>query len=159
LAFALTLIVVLLAIRMFTRLFEESIDNKKFNRLSQFIGGVMISLVFTFLFSVLVKFFSAADVIKPERAERSSFFYKYINKIPEYGAVVLGQIMPFVQSFSSYMKISLEQLENRQRKPKRSRMMESENVSPNAPELDEGGEDNPAPNEETPQNPPSDSAQ
>lgn len=64
LAFLITLIVVLMLARIVTKLIEETVDNKKFDVVSQVIGGLMMAFVFTLLYSVLVTFFGQAKVIK-----------------------------------------------------------------------------------------------
>lgn len=69
-----------------------------------------MSGMFSFLFSVLVTFFSQAHVLTPEKLEHSSFFYPYVQKIPNVGTAVLERIAPYVGSFTKYMKKSLDQL-------------------------------------------------
>lgn len=63
-SFGLTLIVVLMLARIVTKLIEETVDNKRFDIVSQVIGGLVMALVFTLLYSVLVIFFGQAGVIK-----------------------------------------------------------------------------------------------
>lgn len=62
-AFLITLLVVLMMARIFTKFIEETVDDKKFNTTSQFVGGFLMSLIFTMLYSVLVTFFGQAQVI------------------------------------------------------------------------------------------------
>lgn len=62
-AFGVTLLVVLMLARIVTKLIEETVDNKQFNLISQIIGGIMMALVFTLLYSVLVIFFGQAKVL------------------------------------------------------------------------------------------------
>lgn len=62
-AFLITLLVVLMLARIVTKLIEETITNKKFDVISQIIGGLMMSLLFTLLYSGLVVFFGQAHVI------------------------------------------------------------------------------------------------
>lgn len=61
--FFITLLVVLMLSRMLTKLLEEAIDAKQFDSISQGIGGIVMALVFTLLYSVLVVFFGEARVI------------------------------------------------------------------------------------------------
>ncbi len=63
-AFVVTLIVVLMMARMIAKFLEETIDNKRFNMMSKIIGGFVVSLLFTLLYSVLVTFFGQAHVLK-----------------------------------------------------------------------------------------------
>jgi len=63
LSFLITLLVVLMLARIATKLIEETVDNKKFDVVSQIIGGLMMAFVFTLLYSVLVTFFGQAKVI------------------------------------------------------------------------------------------------
>ena len=63
-AFLVTLLVVMMMARIMTKLVEESVDNKKFDMISQVLGGVVMAIIFTLLYSVLVTFFGQAGVIK-----------------------------------------------------------------------------------------------
>lgn len=63
-SFLVTLLIVLMLARIITKLIEETIDNKRFDIVSQVIGGVIMVFVFTLLYSVLVLFFGQARVIK-----------------------------------------------------------------------------------------------
>ncbi len=62
-AFLVTLIVVLMMARMAAKLLEETINSQRYDLVSQVMGGLMMSLVFTLLYSVLVTFFGQAHVI------------------------------------------------------------------------------------------------
>lgn len=114
-SFAITLIGLLLIVRIMTKLLSGIIDNKRFNRISQAIGGLMMCLVFTFLYSVLIDFFSKSRLIT-EETQGNSNFYKYIKKVPETGQQVLGQVAPFINEFAVYMKSAFEALERRKTK-------------------------------------------
>jgi uncharacterized membrane protein required for colicin V production len=63
-AFFITLLVVLMLARIITKLIEETVDNKRFDVVSQIIGGLIMGFVFTLLYSVLVLFFGQARVIE-----------------------------------------------------------------------------------------------
>lgn len=63
-AFLITLLVVLMLARIVTKLIEETADNKRFDVISQVIGGLIMGFVFTLLYSVLVLFFGQARVIE-----------------------------------------------------------------------------------------------
>lgn len=62
-SFLVTLLVVLMLARIMTKLIEETADKKRFDKISQVIGGFVMSLVFTILYSVLITFFGQAKVI------------------------------------------------------------------------------------------------
>ncbi|MCH2044981.1 MAG: CvpA family protein [Saprospiraceae bacterium] len=111
-SFAITLIGLLLIVRIMTKLLSGLIDNKRFNRISQAIGGLMMCLVFTFMYSVLIDFFSEAKVINVETQNKSNF-YSYIKRVPETGQKVIEQVAPFVDKFAIYMKSAFEALERR----------------------------------------------
>lgn len=63
-SFLVTLLIVLMLARIITKLIEETVDNKRFDIISQIIGGLIMSFIFTLLYSVLVLFFGQARVIK-----------------------------------------------------------------------------------------------
>lgn len=63
-AFLVTLLIVLMLARIVTKLIEETVDNKRFDIVSQVIGGLIMVFVFTLLYSVLVLFFGQARVIE-----------------------------------------------------------------------------------------------
>jgi len=63
-AFLVTLLIVLMLARIVTKLIEETVDNKRFDIISQVIGGIITSFIFTLLYSVLVLFFGQARVIE-----------------------------------------------------------------------------------------------
>jgi uncharacterized membrane protein required for colicin V production len=110
-AFVITIVGVMLVARIVFKLLEENIKSKQVGQMAQSIGGFLMSGLFIFLFSVLVTFFSAGHVIKPDSARATSFFYKYIEKIPTHGTDLLKAVMPFMDNFSRYMKAALERLE------------------------------------------------
>jgi len=62
-SFLVTLLVVLMLARIMTKLIEETADKKRFDKISQVIGGFVMSLVFTILYSVLITFFGQAKVV------------------------------------------------------------------------------------------------
>lgn len=63
-AFLVTLLIVLMLARIVTKLIEETIDNKRFDLISQVVGGLIMGFIFTLLYSVLVLFFGQARVIE-----------------------------------------------------------------------------------------------
>jgi len=115
-AFIITIVGVMLVARIVFKLLEENIKNKQVGQVTQSIGGFLMSGLFIFLFSVLVTFFSAAHVIKPDIARATSTFYKYIEKIPTHGTDLLKASMPFVDGFSRYMRAAAERLETGRKK-------------------------------------------
>ena len=111
-AFVVTLVGVMLIARIVFKLLQETVKSKQVNQVTQGIGGLLMAAVFVFLFSVLVTFFSAAHVIRPEKARTSSNFYFIIEKIPVHASDILKAIMPFMEKFTDYMEDALERLEN-----------------------------------------------
>lgn len=63
-AFLVTLLIVLMLARIVTKLIEETVDNKRFDIVSQVVGGLIMVFVFTLLYSVLVLFFGQARVLE-----------------------------------------------------------------------------------------------
>jgi len=109
-AFLVSVFGIMAIARIIFLLFDKNVTSKRVNQFTRAIGGFMMSGMFSFLFSVLVTFFSQAHVLTPEKLEHSSFFYPYVQKIPNVGTAVLERIAPYVGSFTKYMKKSLDQL-------------------------------------------------
>lgn len=61
-AFGITLLIVLMLARMVTKLIEETLISQRFDVLSRIVGGVLMALWFTLLYSVLVIFFGKSGV-------------------------------------------------------------------------------------------------
>ncbi|MDC0230980.1 hypothetical protein OAK19_03370, partial [Aureispira] len=61
--FFITTFVILLFVRIFTKILEEAVEDKKGNLISQFVGAIGMSLCFTLLYCVLITFFGQAGVI------------------------------------------------------------------------------------------------
>lgn len=116
-AFVISLVGIMLVARIVFKLLEENINNKQLNQMTQGIGGLLMSVVFIFLFSVLVTFFSKAHVIKPDNVRKTSFFYAFVEQIPAYGTAVLRQIAPYMEKFVDYMSEALDRLEKGEEKP------------------------------------------
>lgn len=112
LSFFLILILVLLIARLLFGLFKGAAENERFNLLSQFFGGILMMLTFTFLFGSLISFFSEAKMLEPEKMEKESVFYPYIERIPEYGQAVLSIGAPFIQQFIRYMNDAIQKLQD-----------------------------------------------
>lgn len=62
-AFGITLVIVLMLARMITKLVEETLTSERFDVLSRLVGGVLMALWFTLLYSVLVIFFGKSGVL------------------------------------------------------------------------------------------------
>ena len=110
-AFVVTLIGVMLVARIVFKLLEETIKSKQVSQMTQVIGGLMMTAIFIFLYSVLVTFFSAAHVIRPAQAD-NSIFYKYIRQIPVHSTDLIKFVMPYTKDFVKYMERAFDQLEN-----------------------------------------------
>ncbi len=116
-AFVISLVGIMLVARIVFKLLEENVNNKQLNQATQGIGGILMAGVFVFLFSVLVTFFSAAHVIKPEQVRKTSFFYGFVEQIPDYGTSILKRIAPYMEQFVDYMSEALRQLEEGEAEP------------------------------------------
>lgn len=83
---------------LFYKMIKENFKMPKLGKISKVIGGLIMLFFFTILYSVLISFFSAAEVIKPEIAKKESITYQYLEKIQptliEYVNATLQQ-MPF----------------------------------------------------------------
>jgi uncharacterized membrane protein required for colicin V production len=111
-AFLLTLVGVMLVARIVFKLMEETIKSKQVNQMTQGIGGFMMAGIFIFLYSVLVTFFSAAHVIKPDQSRENSFFFPYIEQIPVYSKAGIKMLGPYMKDFFDYMDNAFDRLEN-----------------------------------------------
>ena len=63
-AFFVTLLIVLMLARLVTKLLEETLTNERFDILSRAVGGFLMAIWFSLLYSVLVIFFGKAGVFK-----------------------------------------------------------------------------------------------
>lgn len=61
-AFGITLLIVLMLARMVTKLIEETLVSQRFDVLSRLVGGLLMALWFTLLYSVLVIFFGKSGI-------------------------------------------------------------------------------------------------
>jgi len=111
-AFLVTLIGVMLVARIVYKLMEETIKSRQVNQMTQAIGGLMMAGIFIFLYSVLVTFFSAAHVIKPDKSRENSFFFPYIEKIPVYTKAGIKALAPYMKDFFDYMDDAFDRLEH-----------------------------------------------
>ncbi len=63
-SFFVCIIMVFLMAKILVNFIEESVEKKKFNRLSQLLAGVSMALVFTIFYAVLVSFFGASNLVQ-----------------------------------------------------------------------------------------------
>ena len=82
-AFGVTLLVVLMLARIVTKLIEETLTSERFEVLSRIIGGGLMALLFTLLYSVLVIFFGKSGVLP-------LIFNEEITITPKDGTLQLG---------------------------------------------------------------------
>jgi uncharacterized membrane protein required for colicin V production len=103
-AFGITLIVVLMLARIVTKLLEETLSSERVDVLSRSVGGVLMAIWFSLLYSVLVIFFGKAGVFP-------MVFNEQVMLHPRDGAVRLG-IPPKntpIGTDTLYMKYSTDQ--------------------------------------------------
>lgn len=62
-SFSVCVIMVFLMAKILVNLIEESVEKKKFNRLSQLLGGGSMALVFTIFYMALISFFGASNLV------------------------------------------------------------------------------------------------
>lgn len=82
-AFGVTLLIVLMLARIVTKLIEETLTSERFDILSRLIGGILMALWFTLLYSVLVIFFGKSGVLP-------LVFNEQVAVLPDAGTVQLG---------------------------------------------------------------------
>jgi uncharacterized membrane protein required for colicin V production len=104
-AFFVTLLIVLMLARIITKLLEETLTSERFDVLSRIVGGLLMVIWFSLLYSVLVIFFGRAGVLELVFNEQA------IIK-PMDGAVrlgILGKTVPTGGADTLYMKYNAEQ--------------------------------------------------
>jgi uncharacterized membrane protein required for colicin V production len=89
-SFLVTLLIVLMLARIITKLIEETVDSKRFDIISQVIGGLIMGFIFTLLYSVLVLFFGQARVIKLVFNQKYQITRAHINPKLVVPAVQMG---------------------------------------------------------------------
>ncbi len=113
LAFVITLVTVLFVGRILSKIIEEGfLKSARLSWIVQLISALLTSATFTFLFSVLVEFCIASEVINPAVAQKTSYSFAYVVKIPEYGKTVIVTVAPFAAEFIDYMRTSSQQMLN-----------------------------------------------
>jgi uncharacterized membrane protein required for colicin V production len=104
--FFLTKWLISLASEMITGIMEVA----HVNLINQFAGGAILTLLFSFFFSVLVWFADSVRVIDSE-TKATSMTYRFLDPLREAGFKVIGQSKPIFQNFLSHTDKMLDGVE------------------------------------------------
>lgn len=80
------------------------------NLINQFAGGSILTLLFSFFFSVLVWFADSVRVIDSE-TKATSMTYRFLDPLREAGFKIIGQSKPIFQNFLSHTDKMLDGVE------------------------------------------------
>jgi membrane protein required for colicin V production len=98
LGFAITFLIVLIAIRMIGHGLEKVLETVHLNLFNQIAGGTSAGFVTLVIFSSLIWFLDQIRVITPETKEES-YTYPVLQKMPEISQEVFSGMKPFFTEF------------------------------------------------------------
>lgn len=99
LAFAINLLAIFLTVRLLLAFIRDTLKNIKFSWIHQLSGGLLMALMFVFLYSNLIAFFVGATVIDEKTAAQQSKIYPYISDLPEKDRIVVQEVRPWIEKF------------------------------------------------------------
>jgi uncharacterized membrane protein required for colicin V production len=77
---------------------KKNLKNTKIGEAEKYFGAFSMAVFFSFLFAVILSFFTAADAIKKENKE-NSFSYTALENISDSGMGLIKKLAPFVSTF------------------------------------------------------------
>jgi membrane protein required for colicin V production len=95
--FLLSFVATMMLIRTFARALEGVLKTANVNVVNQFAGGMLLSLVMVFLYSLLLWFADISGLM--ESAKEDSFTYEYLEVMPEKAGDVYEFLKPAIKDF------------------------------------------------------------
>ena len=80
------------------------------NFLNQIVGALMLTLIFSFVFSVLVWFADSTRILSPQQ-KATSISYRFLEPLRESGFKLIGNSKPIFQNFLSHTDKMLDGVE------------------------------------------------
>jgi uncharacterized membrane protein required for colicin V production len=94
---------------------EKKLKNTEIGKTEKYFGAVIMSLFFSFVYAIILNFFTASKAIKTEIRE-SSFTYTALETFSDGGIEIIKKLVPFVNTFTQ--TISAEEISNEKRENK-----------------------------------------
>jgi membrane protein required for colicin V production len=91
---------------------EKNLKNTKIAKTEKYFGAVSMTFFATFLFAVILSFFTASNAIKKEIKE-NSFTYSALESFSDSGMELIKKLAPFVTTFVN--TLSGEEMTDRQK--------------------------------------------
>lgn len=98
LSFVLTFVGIMLLIRLLAKGVENILKKIQLNILNKLAGGVLLSMIFGIVFSVLLWFFDQAGVVSAE-VKSASNTYPILQDVPEASRQLLEKLKPLFVEF------------------------------------------------------------
>ncbi len=96
-----TFLITVVIFRMAGRMLESALESFQINAINRAIGGLVLALVFIFLYSVLLSFADRSRMIEDETKAESAT-YAYLEVFPEYASGIGKKVWPVFQEFYDY---------------------------------------------------------
>lgn len=94
----LSFVAIWLFLRLIARTIEGFLETANLNFINQILGGLLMVVLLTHLYSFLLVFFVRSGVVT-EDVQRESKTYAYVEKFPETAKVIYDYIEPVVRDF------------------------------------------------------------
>ena len=103
------------------------------NLVNQTIGALILTVIFSFVFSVLIWFADSIRVLSPQQ-KATSISYRFLEPLRESGFKLIGNSKPIFQNFLSHTDKMLDGVEKQQIQKKESKTDIYNIPDPNAPQ-------------------------
>ena len=103
------------------------------NLVNQTIGALILTVIFSFIFSVLIWFADSIRVLSPQQ-KATSISYRFLEPLRESGFKLIGNSKPIFQNFLSHTDKMLDGVEKQQIQKKESKTDIYNIPDPNAPQ-------------------------
>lgn len=94
----LSFVAIWLFLRLIARTIEGFLETANLNFINQILGGILMVVLLTHLYSFLLVFFVRSGVVTDE-IQRESRTYAYVEKFPETAKVIYAYVEPVVRDF------------------------------------------------------------
>lgn len=102
------------------------------NLVNQIIGALILTLIFSFLFSVLIWFADSTRILSPE-TKATSLSYRFLEPLRQAGFKLIGDSKPIFQNFLSHTDKMLDGVEKQRIEKKETKTDIYDIPDPNAP--------------------------
>lgn len=96
--FLITYFAIVAGIRLIGKVIEKGLKKVKLNFVNKAIGGMILTVFFVFVYSIVVWFADEAKLVSDKAKERS-VTYPVLKVLPDHGKGLLEGIKPFFEAF------------------------------------------------------------